>query len=592
MTYTPIWDLDVFFKGGSGSREFNDYLEQLTAELGVFKEKTERFQLREDSSESELSEVLTAFQYIAKQVGQAGAYVSCLQAQNTKDVQAGLLRGRITNISAEFGVILAQLDQKLAEIDDFSWNKLLNSTFTEIKFVLNERRDRVKEKLSLPEETMIQSLAVDGYHGWGQLYDTIVSKMTVKVEENGETKLLSIGQAFNKFSDPDREVRKSVFQGWEEAWSQNGDLFADTLNHLAGFRLSVYEKRGWNDVLKEPLSLNRMSGETLNVMWETISRNKGPFLKYLKRKAELLGVERLDWYDLDAPVGKANSKMGYQEGAEFILKQFGQFGSQLESFCRKAFEDNWIEAEDRADKAPGGFCTSFPESGQTRIFMTYSGTPNNVATLAHELGHAFHQHAMEDVHTLNQNYAMNVAETASTFAEMIVADASVKKAGTKEEHLALLEDKIQRSAALLMNIHARFLFETSFYEERKKGAVSAERLNELMEGAQKEAYGDSLGTYHKGFWASKLHFYITGTPFYNFPYTFGYLFALGIYARAGKEGKSFEEKYISLLKDTGSMTVEELAAKHLSADIKAADFWEEAVKMTLKDVEEFLELTK
>lgn len=257
-----------------------------------------------------------------------------------------------------------------------------------------------------------------------------------------------------------------------------------------------------------------------------------------------------------------------------------------------AFENDWIEAEDRPNKAPGGFHTYFPKSSQSRIFMTYSGTPSNVSTLAHELGHGFHAYAMKDLTILNRNYAMNVAETASTFAEMIVADAAVRNAKNKEEKIALLEDKIQRSVTFFMNIHARFLFETRFYEERKQGMVSAERLNELMVTAQREAYCDSLEEYDPLLWASRLHFYITGVPFYNFPYTFGYVFSLGIYLKAVEEGKSYEQDYISLLKDSASMTVEELALKHLNADLTKRDFWEKAVKVCIHDVEEFLQLTE
>jgi oligoendopeptidase F len=186
---------------------------------------------------------------------------------------------------------------------------------------------------------------------------------------------------------------------------------------------------------------------------------------------------------------------------------------------------------------------------------------------------------------------MNVAETASTFAEMIVANAALRQTNTKEQKLVLLEDKLQRSVAFYMNIHARFLFETRFYEERKKGTVPADRLNELMVEAQKEAYCDALGDYAPYFWASKLHFYITSVPFYNFPYTFGYLFSLGIYARAIKEGAKFEEKYIALLKDTASMTVEDLAEKHLDVDLTKREFWEDAIELSIKDAEEFIRIT-
>lgn len=589
-TYSETWDLDVFFKGGSESEEFKHYIKELEEKVLSFTNQIQSYQAQDSEG---LDEVLTTFANVSYKMRQAGAFVSCLTAQNTKDDKAVEWRVKLNDLSAQFQTSLTVLDQKLTEFDDTVWNELLqNEPFREISFVLNERRQKMSEKLSVEQESLINSLGVDGYHGWGQFYDHIVKNIQISFKENGEEKLLSVGQASNKFSNSDREVRKRVFQDWEKAWGEQGDYLSTTLNHLAGFRLQVYKHRGWEDVLKEPLQYNRMQKKTLDAMWNTIVEYKKYLVQYLERKAQLLGLEKLNWYDLDAPIGASESKVSYQEGAEFILQNFKEFGEQLTSFTQKAFEDRWIEAEDRPGKRPGGFCTGFPESDQSRIFMTFSGTTSNVSTLAHELGHAFHSYALREVHPLNKGYAMNVAETASTFAEMIVSDASVKHAKNEEEKLSLLEDKLQRAVALLMNIHARFLFETRFYEERKSGNVSYQRLNELMLEAQKEAYCDALGEYHPLFWASKLHFYITGVPFYNFPYTFGFLFSMGIYQRATEEGKGFEEKYIALLKDTGSMTVEDLAQKHLQADLTEKSFWENALKPIVKDVEEFLEMTK
>ncbi|MEH7384028.1 M3 family oligoendopeptidase [Bacillus sp. JJ1521] len=592
-TYEQKWDLDVFFEGGSSSHVFHSFLDELHKELTEFSALVNQFQIPTKVNDKEgLLSILNAFQSSFKKLRQAGAFVSCLTAQDTTDRGATLLQGKITQLSSEFQSILTAFDQKLVAIEQSVWEQLLSEEpLNELSYVLEERRTRAKEKLALEQESLINTLGVDGYHAWGQLYNMVVGNIKIPFEENGEAKQFSVGQAFNKFSSSDRDVRQSMFTSWEKAWEEHSDYIGEALNHLGGFRLNVYKARGWENVLDEPLDINRMSKETLETMWAVITENKAPFVEYLNRKAQLLGVERLSWYDLDAPVGKTESKVSYQEGAEFILEQFSKFGSKLTEFTQKAFEDSWIEAEDRPGKRPGGFCTSFPESDQSRIFMTFSGTPSNVSTLAHELGHAFHQHAMAGVHTLNRSYAMNVAETASTFAEMIVADASVKNAKSEEEKIALLEDKIQRSVAFYMNIHARFLFETRFYEERKQGIVSTERLNELMLEAQKEAYCGALDEYHPQFWASKMHFYITGVPFYNFPYTFGYLFSLGIYAKALEEGTDYEEKYIALLKDTASMKVEDLAAKHLGVDLTKRDFWEKAVKLSNKDVEEFLELT-
>lgn len=589
-TYSEVWDLEVFFKGGSESPEFASHLQSAQEAISSFKKDVGNWNPGNQVSEgSRLASLVEMFDGAARKVRQAGAFVSCLQAQDTEDKKAGQLRAAVTELSASLQTALTVFDQKLAGFSTDVWDGLVQSgLLNELRFVLTERRERAAERLSEQEESAINALSVDGYHGWGQMYDLLVSSTKINYKEGS----LSVGQAANKLSDADRNVRKKIFTEWEKAWGEKEDFYSKTLNHLAGFRLNVYKLRGWDDVLKEPLDINRMQKETLDAMWQVISENKEPFVQFLNRKAKLLGLEKLSWFDLDAPIGSAESKMSYQQGADFIVDNFEQFGKEMADFAKMAFENKWIEAEDRPGKAPGGFHTFFPESSQSRIFMTYSGTPSNVSTLAHELGHGFHTYAMRDLHLLNRNYAMNVAETASTFAEMIVSDASLKNSKSKEEKLSLLEDKIQRSVALLMNIHARFLFETKFYEKRKQGLVNAETLNELMKDAQTEAYGGALEEYHPLFWASKLHFYITGVPFYNFPYTFGYLFSLGIYAMAQEEGQGYEEKYIALLKDSASMSVEELAQKHLNVDLTQRDFWEKAVRMCVEDVEEFLALTE
>lgn len=592
--YSDVWDLDTFFLGGSESAEFQVYLMEVHKRIDSLSQAIHSWDVANNEEDREkITQILFLFQQAGVKIRQAGAYVSCLEAENTADTNAGPLRARVTELSADLNTSLLPFDQKLTKIKHDLWQAFLQTDeLKEISFILNERREKAQEKLSQEEEAIIQSLSVDGYHGWGQMYDVVVGTMVIPFVENGAEQNLSVGQAANKFSHPDRNVRQAVFTKWEQAWQDKAPYFAKTLNHLAGFRLNIYKKRGWDDPLKEPLAINRMERNTLDAMWDVIAKNKAPFVKFLERKAELLGVEKLSWYDLDAPLGSAETKVSYQEGAEFIIEHFSQFGQEMKAFAEKAFENRWIEAEDRPSKKPGGFHTYFAESQESRIFMTYSGSASNVSTLAHELGHGFHTYAMKDLHFLNRNYSMNVAETASTFAEMIVADASVKNAKTDEEKLALLEDKIQRSVALLMNIHARFLFETRYYNERAKGMVSAERLNELMTEAQKEAYGHALDEYHPSFWSSKLHFYITGVPFYNFPYTFGYLFSLGIYAYAQEKGAAYEEQYIALLKDTASMKVEDLAKKHLQTDLTKPDFWEKAVQLCIDDVEEFLSLTQ
>jgi pepF/M3 family oligoendopeptidase len=489
--------------------------------------------------------------------------------------------------------MMAVLDEKMLEVNDADWRRLLETPeLAPVAFSLDERRTNACEKMAAEQETLANDLAVDGYHGWSNQYNLIAGRITIPWMREGRKLALSVGQAFNIFADPDPAARVAMAEKWEQAWSREAELCASVLNHLSGFRLNLYRHRGWDDILKEPLANNRMSAETLQVMWDAVEKNKDIFVNYLERKKKLLGLEKLSWFDLDAPLGELNQKYTYAQACRFVVENLATVIPKMADFCDGAFQKRWVEAEDRPGKRAGAFCSGFPVSRESRVFMTFAGSPRNVLTLAHEMGHAYHHHVLFDLPFLAQRYAMNVAETASTFAEMAVADAAVEKAATREEKIALLDGKVRSSVSFFMDIHARFLFETAFYERRRRGPVGVDELNRLMIEAQQKAYRNSLDNYHAHFWCSKLHFYLTQVPFYNFPYTFGYLFSTGIYAMARETGAGFEERYINLLRDTGRMRVEDLAARHLGVDLTGPAFWQQAVDMAAAEAGEFLRLTE
>lgn len=588
------WDLDSLFEGGSSSPAFARFLEESEAMVPRLKQALEAAQVPVHAADTvRFADIVDLMQRILLRIREAQSFTGCLAAADTSDKKAVQLGDRVKTLAAAYQSALTRLDELLAAIPEPVWKDMMEEDrWKELAFNLQERREAAKEKLPAEQEALAGDLAVDGYHGWGSLYDTVVSRFKLLHEENGSTMELSAGQAFNKLHTGDRKVRSELFRKWEETWADKADYCADALNRLGGFRLQLYKHRGWDSVHKEPLDINRMRPETLDAMWGAIERNKEPLVRYLERKAKLLGVDRPAWHDVDAPLGGDAKTVSFDDGAKLIVDQFRRFSPKMADFAEMAFEKRWIEADDRPGKRPGGFCTAFPVSEETRIFMTYGGTASNVSTLAHELGHAYHQYVMNDMPAMTQEYAMNVAETASTFAEMIVSDAALQLAKDREEKLALVEDKIQRAVAFMMNIHARFLFETRFYDERRKGLVGTDRLNELMLEAQKSAYCGALSEYHPHFWASKMHFYLTDVPFYNFPYTFGFLFSSGLYAQAQREGEAFEDRYVSLLRDTGRMKVEDLAMKHLGADLTRQEFWQSAIDLSLADVSLFMELTK
>ncbi len=477
-------------------------------------------------------------------------------------------------------------------VEDADWQRLLETPeLAPVAFPLAERRTMARDKMPAVQEKIVNDLAVDGYHGWSNLYDLVAGRISIPWVRDGKEEALSVGQASNVFADPDPALRSAMAKKWEEAWAKEAELCAAALNHLGGFRLNLYKHRGWKNIHKEPLDFNRMSAETLKVMWEAVEGKKDVFVEFLKRKKKLQGLKEMSWFDVGAPLGKVAKTYSFAEACSFVTEQFAGISPRMAEFCAGAFQKRWVEAEDRPGKRDGAFCTSFPLSNETRVFMTFAGSPGNVSTLAHEMGHAFHQHVMAGLPFMAQIYAMNVAETASTFAEMVVADAAVKKAATREEKIALLGGKVRGSISFFMDIHARFLFETAFYERRRRGPVGVDELNGMMLDAQKEAFRNGLDRWHPHFWCSKLHFYITRMPFYNFPYTFGYLFSAGIYALARETPDGFEERYINLLRDTGRMRVEDLASRHLGVDLTKPGFWEQAVEMAAADAREFLSLT-
>lgn len=598
MVYNNNWDMESVFPGGSDSSAFYQKISTLDKKLEEFADLVKSWNIKEDAPTFKTFEIiLNEHEIIAKGIGEARTFISGLASADVNDTQARTNLNVVANLTKDLNNHLVIFQKKLAEIPAKDFDALLQKEpFKTSAFPLEEMRTKAGKLLSTEEEELINNLAIDGFQGWGDLYNELVATIQVPFEEDGGVVYYSAGQAENKMNaETDPKKRAEMLESWEEAWAEKETLFANTLNHLAGFRLSNYQAHDISDFMEPPLEYNRMEKETLDEMWNTLSAYKDQITLYFKRKAKLLGLEKLSWLDVTASVNVGNfeeKEYSFTEAADFIIENFESFSPKMADLAKKAFEEQWIEAEDRPGKRPGGYCANLPESEESRIFMTFSGSAGNVSTLAHELGHAFHSSVLRDLPLLNQRYAMNVAETASTFAELVVSDATLINADSEAEKISLLDEKIARSATMMMNIHARYIFEVNFHKERLQGIVSAEKLSDLMLEAQKEAYENTLETYHPMFWASKLHFYNTGVPFYNFPYTFGYFFSLGIYTRALQAEENFEDEYIALLRDTASMKTEDLAKKHLDVDLRKADYWEEGAKQVGKDIDDFLELTE
>ena len=590
----PTWDLESIFSGGSASEDFKRFRTDLKKRI----EKAEKdFPSLKDGLSEKNQEKWVAFilefQSIIEDVELVVSFASMCGSQDVTDSEAGAIESEGFVYLAKWEKMEIELQDLASRQSDDAWAKLVNDKkLLDIKFFLNELREKAKLKMPVEMESLAVELSTNGYHTWDQLYTKMAGDLKVEFEEDGKVTEMSLGQLATKMSDSNRAIRKQAFEKMSKAWESRQDLAAIALNSLAGFRLSLYERRGWESAEFEPLKNSRMQQKTLDTMWKVIKNNLHRLKPYVDAKKKLLNIDKFSWYDQFAPCGTADKLYSYDEASEFIYKNLKTFSSDMAEFAKMAIDKRWIEAEDRPNKRGGGYCTGTGKNKETRIFMTYAGTYENLLTLAHELGHAYHGWVLKDRQYFAQSYPMNLAETASTFAEAVVTDAALAATNDPQEKLMLLEQKLQGAYTFMCDIHSRYLFDKNFYIKRKDGVLSVEQLKALMISAQKEAFGDLLDPsgYHPLFWCSKLHFYITTAPFYNFPYTFGFMFSGGLYDRAKKEGASFADKYAALLADTGSMTTEEVAKKHIGMDLTEEAFWQGAVDTALADVEEFVKL--
>jgi len=587
----PKWDLDSVFPGGSESKEFAEFRAKIKSDLDSLKADIAKLPEKlDESSRKAWIDYILKFQDFYARFVTAYSFNGCLVSANTDDEKAEQIQGEIDVFEAEYSKINVSLEAFAKSQTDEEWAKLVNSEeLKAIEFYLNELRDVAKLKMKPEFEALAADLAVNGYHAWNRLYDKMYGSLRVQFEEDGKITEMSLGQMANKVSSPDRNIRKQAVEKLEEAWETRSNEATMTLNFMAGFRLSLYEKRKWDNPVFEALLESRIKQETLDAMWSAVVKSEEKVKRYITAKKKLLGIKNYRWYDQAAPADASSKVFSFKEGGDFTVDNIAKFSKSQAEFTRLALDKNWVEAENRPGKRGGAFCTDFLSEKQTRVFMTYDGSFENVSTLAHELGHAYHQHVMMKLPPYATIYPMPLAETASIFNEFLVTDAALQMAESTKDKLAMIDTNLQNAMGLFCNLHARFIFDMSFYTERKKGLVSRERLDELMVEAQKKAFFGELADdgYHPLFWASKLHFFLSDTPFYNFPYTFGYLFASGVYNRAKTEGESFAPKYEALLTDTGRMTSEEVAMKHMGADLTKPDFWNEAVERCMSDIDEF-----
>ncbi len=592
--YAITWDLESLYPKPD-SPEFKALIDQFKSDLGTLAQQSESLPSPTKENAKTWGDFLEAVEKLFAFSTDLGAFVGCYSAADSENKAYMQVEAILGATGPQRNQVFTNLELALRELGDVELKEFASgdSRLEKVLFFLEDCRANAQLRLPKDLEMLSAELGVDGIHAWGRLYDRVSGELKIELMEKGELVRKSPGQV--RLDVLDRASRENNFFALEKAWKTVTDTCADSLNHIAGTRLARYKRLKTQDHLDAPLRFNRMRRETLETMWNVISNRKQVLLKFFERKAQLLGIEKLAWFDQLAPLPQSavsGDTLSWDTACDTIIESFDEFSSELGDFARMAIKDRWIEAEDRSGKRQGGFCTGLPVRKQSRIFMTFTGSADSMSTLAHELGHAYHSHVLRSQPYLLQDYPMNLAETASTFAEAILGGKRLANTQTAGEKLGILNNMLTDSVAFLMNIHARFIFENKFHVERAEAELTSDRFTELMLDAQKEAYCDAFSQWQHTFWASKLHFYISGLPFYNFPYTFGYLLSLGLYSTAKEFGSSFSEKYRELLLATGNMNAEEAVKSTLGFDLTQPEFWNRSIDVIDRNVADFLETSE
>lgn len=596
----PRWDVSGIFPGLDSpefeealgaARDDIDELARLFDELGIGGGAAPG---AGNDTPQNLDEVLHRLNAALEAVWVVGAYVYAFVSTDSRDDAA---QARLSELR-QHEVLLTKLETRFtAWVGTFAVRDLVGSSEVARAhaFALERAHEEARRLMSRAEEELAADLDLTGALAWGKLHGDVTSRLAVRFAVGArEERELPMSEIRGLAHDAEREVRRRAYEAELDAWNRVAVPLAASMNSIKGQVKTLTARRGWASPLDEALFGNRIDRETLAALLAAVRESLPDLRRYLRAKARLLGVPALAWFDLFAPVGVASRngrrEWDFETARSFIVEQFRTYSSRLADFAARAFAERWIDAEPRLGKTDGAFCL-FVRGDESRILANYTSAYSGVSTLAHELGHGYHNMARAGRTHLQRRTPMTLAETASIFCETIVRRAALAEASPVEQ-LEILEGSLQDSVQVTVDTMSRFLFESRLFDARAARELSIDELCGLMTGAQRETYGDGLdqSLLHPYMWAVKPHYY-GSRSFYNFPYTFGLLFGLGLYALYEADTDAFAARYDDLLAATGSADVAQLASR-FGIEVRTPDFWRSSLRVVKDDIERFERLAE
>ncbi|MBR3875574.1 MAG: M3 family oligoendopeptidase [Clostridia bacterium] len=579
------WDLSILYSGFD-TPEFQ-------ADMAAFDEAiSEVIAFSEKLSSLTPEELLVGYIKLETKVNALAEklfiYANLRYSANTADTEAqgtmGVLMGKLSAVAAPS----AATNKAIAKIENIEEIIDKNPLLKEHSYRLLTIVKNSKHLLSDAEEALFSEMNISGASAWSDLQSSLTSSL--KVDYKGDK--ITLSGVRNLAYDPDATVRREAFEAELAAYPQIETATAFALNSIKLQVIGEAARRGYASPLAKALDNSAMKQETLDALLTAMQEYMPAFRRYLRAKAHALGHEGgLPWYDLFAPMGKSDKKYTTEDARDYLLGIFGKFDTELHDMVKEAFDNSWIDFFPREGKVGGAFDCAVHCAGQSRVLTNFDGSFSDIVTLAHELGHSFHDRQVYKNSPLNRDYSMPVAETASTFNETLVMNTAIAECTDRDTKLALIESQLMDATQVIVDIYSRYLFEASVFAARPTEFLSADRMCQLMLDAQRRAYGDGLdeNTLHPYMWLCKGHYYSGGLSFYNYPYAFGALFARGIYAKYLEEGKPFVETYKKMLRATGTSTVED-AALVCGIDLTDVNFWRSGLESMKEQIDEFCEL--
>jgi oligoendopeptidase F len=585
----PRWDMTSIFPSLE-SPEFTAAFEQVKRKLRGLVPLFDQHQVRRRESAAVGTGEVEAFEAVTGQLNTlfrelrtVYAYIGCFVATDAADDTAQSLLSELQMARVTLDKVRARYIAWIGSLEIDALVKV-STVARDHEFMLRKAQARSRHQMGEEQEELAADLQPSGLSGWSKLHHNMTALLTVTLSLRGETQTLPMSAVRALANDPDREVRRIAYEAELAAWETVAVPLAAALNGIKGTQGVLHRRRGYEDDVAPTLIDNHIDRAALDAMQRACVEAFPDFRRYMRAKTRALGLERLAWFDITAPVGEAGRTYTWPDAEAFIREQFGRYSERMAAFADRSFRERWIDAEPRAGKEGGAFCTS-TRPGESRILMNYDRSFNSVSTLAHELGHGYHNLNLETRLPLQSDTPSTLAETASIFCETLSFEA-VLAGATGAERLGLLEASLQRDLLVVVDIHSRFLFEKAVFERRARRELTPRELDELMLECQRQTYGNGLddALLHPKMWAVKGHYY--GPTFYNYPYTFGLLFGLGLYACYAQDPAGFRAGYDDLLSSTGLADAATLA-RRFGIDVRGPAFWRSSLDVIREKIVEF-----